>query len=209
MDISMQIPPAFSAQRQVELCDGRLKELKATSPGLQQEWATPKSQASQKLSAGSIKTGSGPLMDRSIVSMQQHGMPDCAIWWGSCTPLWQAAIAKIFDLRPGAEFFAAIEVAEQRNLPLVCGDRDVDETMQDLKEAFLKDWWSLLTSSSQVPGTKGRERLTVAASLVAALRDREMIARLREELKLSMQRYAESSKSGVAQGSALQRCTSL
>ena len=45
------------------------------------------------------------------------------------------------------------------------------------------------------------------------LRDREMIARLREELKLSMQRYAESSKSGVAQGSALQRalqrCTSL
>ena len=25
-------------------------------------------------------------------------------------------------------------------------------------QAFLKDWWSLLTSSSQVPGTKGRER---------------------------------------------------
>ena len=44
MDISMQIPPAFSAQRQVELCDGRLKELKATSPGLQSDSQTQLSQ---------------------------------------------------------------------------------------------------------------------------------------------------------------------
>ncbi|CAE7036751.1 unnamed protein product [Symbiodinium sp. CCMP2592] len=90
----------------------------------------------------------------------------------------QAAIAKIFDLRPGAEFFAAIEVAEQRNLPLVCGDRDVDETMHDLKEAFLKDWWSLLTSSSQVSMPQ-----IMHADGIEQLRDREMIARLREELK--------------------------
>ncbi|CAE7948618.1 unnamed protein product, partial [Symbiodinium sp. KB8] len=184
----------------VELCDGRLKELKARMGN------TEVPSLAEALS-WQYQDGQWALDGPKYC---QHA----ATWnAGLCNLVGQAAIAKIFDLRPGAEFFAAIEVAEQRNLPLVCGDRDVDETMQDLKEAFLKDWWSLLTSSSQVPGTKGRERLTVASLVAARLRDREMIARLREELKLSMQRYAESSKSGVAQGSALQRalqrCTSL
>eukprot|EP00439_Symbiodinium_sp_Y106_P011901 s2861_g1.t2 len=114
----------------VELCDGRLRELKARMGN------TEVPSLAEALS--NIKTGSGPLMDRIFRTLLKAQ---------------QAAIAKIFDLRPGAEFFAAIEVAEQRNLPLVCGDRDVDETMHDLKEAFLKDWWSLLTSSSQVLGT--------------------------------------------------------
>ncbi|CAE7302116.1 unnamed protein product [Symbiodinium natans] len=154
--------PACQIDGNVELCDARLKEIKARMGDSE----VPS--IAEVLS--NIKTGNGPLLDRIFRTLLKAQ---------------QAAIAKIFDLRPGAEFSAAIEVAQQRNLPLVCGDRDVDETMRKLKEAaskatnwepkaavligksrppdllhgfhtllqaFLQDWWSLLTSSNQVPG---------------------------------------------------------
>ncbi|CAE8605121.1 unnamed protein product, partial [Polarella glacialis] len=96
----------------VELCSKRLEAVKEDL----EHPATPPNMLEVFQEA---LEGNGPLLDRLL---------------GGLLKAQQAALAKIFGLQPGGEFRAALEIANDRGLPIVCGDRDIEETTSKLRE---------------------------------------------------------------------------
>lgn len=95
----------------------------------------------------------------------------------------QEAVGTVFGLKPGGEFLAAMDFADTRSLPLICGDRDVDVTAGKLRDALAKDWWSLMTSSEGegIPEIMGHG---TPAEVLERLRNRPTIRKIRQNLTL-------------------------
>jgi len=94
----------------------------------------------------------------------------------------QARSSGSLGLRPGEELLAALEVADELGAEIVYGDRDVEETTKRLRQAFSREWRSVLTFN---PGEEMQQALMGANGthdMLERIRAREIVSALRRAL---------------------------
>lgn len=92
------------------------------------------------------------------------------------------SLLRLYGLQPGQEFKVALEEADRRKLPLVYGDRNVDETVSRLRDALSSVSFSRFTSS--VPDLPPELQKLFGSANIGNLSDRVEMLKNRRQVAL-------------------------